>query len=108
AGRSGVRAITVFDASTLPTRIAGEAELPEDVPLGDRKIAFAIEAARQAMRAAGSARLGRDAGVSMGVGLELFSMDELVASRRRGFTLPARIDERLSFMQTPSDLCVHL
>jgi 3-oxoacyl-[acyl-carrier-protein] synthase II len=108
SGRSGVRAITVFDASTLPTRIAGEAELPEEVPLGDRKIAFAIEAARQAMRQAGAVRLGRDAGVSMGVGLELFSMDDLVASRRAGFTLPPRIDERLSFMQTPSDLCVHL
>ena len=53
-GRSGVRTITVFDASTLPTRIAGEAELPEDVPLGDRKIAFALEAARQAMRQAGT------------------------------------------------------
>ncbi|HEY8078641.1 MAG TPA: beta-ketoacyl-[acyl-carrier-protein] synthase family protein, partial [Labilithrix sp.] len=108
AGRSGVRAITVFDASTLPTRIAGESELPEEVPLGDRKIAFALEAARQAMREAGSPRAGREAGVSMGVGLELFSMDDLVASRREGFTLPARLEERLSFMQTPSDLCVHM
>ncbi len=108
AGRSGVRAISIFDASTLPTRIAGEAELPEEAPLGDRKIAFAIEAARQALRHAGGVRLGVDAGVSIGVGLELFSMDDLVASKREGFTLPVRLEDRLSFMQTPSDLCVHL
>jgi 3-oxoacyl-[acyl-carrier-protein] synthase II len=112
AGRSGVRTISIFDASTLPTRIAGEAELPDDAPLGDRKIAFAIEASRQAMRAArgrgAGPRLGRDAGVSFGVGLELFSMDDLVASRRSGFTLPERTVDRLSFMQTPSDVCVHL
>lgn len=112
AGRSGIRRIGIFDASTLPTRIAGESELPTDAPLGDRKIAFAIEAARQAMREArakgGPLALGRDAGVSFGVGLELFSMDDLVTSKREGFSLPADVVARLSFMQTPSDLCVHL
>ena len=111
-GRSGIRTIGIFDASTLPTRIAGESELPEDAPLGDRKIAFALEAARQAIRAANSQgappRLAGDAGISFGVGLELFSMNDLVASRRAGFALPAGVAERLSFMQTPSDLCVHL
>ena len=105
AGRSGIRTISIFDASTLPTRIAGEAALPAEVPLGDRKIAFALEATRQAMR--GVPRL-EDAGVSFGVGLELFSMDDLVASKRPGFSLPASPIERLSFMQTPSDVCVHL
>ena len=35
-------------------------------------------------------------------------MDDLVASRRPGFTLPASAIARLSFMQTPSDVCVHL
>ncbi|MFO0734879.1 MAG: beta-ketoacyl-[acyl-carrier-protein] synthase family protein [Labilithrix sp.] len=105
AGRSGVRTISIFDASALPTRIAGEAALPAEVPLGDRKIAFALEATRQAMR--GVPRL-EDAGVSFGVGLELFSMDDLVASKRPGFSLPASPIERLSFMQTPSDVCVHL
>jgi 3-oxoacyl-[acyl-carrier-protein] synthase II len=44
----------------------------------------------------------------MGIGLELFSMDDLALSRRAGFALPTRLEERLSFMQTPSDLCVHL
>jgi 3-oxoacyl-[acyl-carrier-protein] synthase II len=112
AGRSGVRRISIFDASTLPTRIAGESELPADAPLGDRKIAFALEAARQAMRAATASgtrpATGRDACVSMGVGLEFFSTPDLVARRRPGFTMPASLEARLSFLQTPSDLCVHL
>src|SRR5262249_52427962 len=99
---------TIFDASTLPTRIAAEAPLPEDAPLGDRKIAFALEAARQAVRAARGMPAGVDVGVSMGVGLELFSMDDLAASRATGFAPPARLEDRLSFMQTPSDLCVHM
>src|SRR5262245_21599881 len=70
-GRSGVRSITVFDTASLPTRVAGEAPLPVDVPLGDRKIAFALEAGRQALLASGIALQGdthADFGISMGVG----------------------------------------
>jgi 3-oxoacyl-[acyl-carrier-protein] synthase II len=107
AGKSGIREISIFDASTLPTRIAGEAPLPAHVPLGDRKIAFALAAARAAMAQSGAAG-GDNACVSFGVGLELFSMDDLVASRAPGFVLPSAVDARLSFMQTPSDVCVHL
>ncbi len=109
AGRSGVRRISVFDASGLPTRIAGEARLPEDAPLGDRKIAFALEAARQAMAQANwptdFTSLG---GVSMGVGLELFKMPDLVELKRDTFVPRETLRERLGFMQTPSDICVHL
>jgi 3-oxoacyl-[acyl-carrier-protein] synthase II len=111
-GRSGVRTITVFDPTSLPTRIAGESRLPADSPLGDRKIAFALEAARQAWAAAiacGTSPVSpAEASVSMGCGLELFDMDDLVASRAPGFTMPVALEERLSFMQTPSDVCVHL
>src|SRR5688572_14689976 len=82
AGRSGIRPISIFDTATLPTRVAGEAELPVEAPLGDRKIAFALEAARQAMQQAGFSPGGAprdDAVVSFGVGLELFHMEDLVA-----------------------------
>ncbi|MCB9590704.1 MAG: beta-ketoacyl-[acyl-carrier-protein] synthase family protein [Polyangiaceae bacterium] len=113
AGRSGIAEITSFDASNLPTHIAGEAQLPSDAPLGDRKIAFALEAARQALEDAGrgassgSSEIDAHAGVSLGVGLELFNMPDLVRSRAPGFELPDELAQRLGFMQTPSDVCVH-
>ncbi len=112
AGRSGVGAIRVFDAATLPTRIAGESTLPGEVPLGDRKIAFALEAARQAVAQSGLGATGdlphTDRAVSFGVGLELFNMPNLAESRRPGFRMPLGLEQRLAFMQTPADVCVHL
>ena len=47
-------------------------------------------------------------GLSLGIGLELFSMDDLAAMRAPGFVLPDHARERLTFLQTPSDLCSHL
>jgi 3-oxoacyl-[acyl-carrier-protein] synthase II len=111
AGDSGVGRITQFDPGALPTRIAAEVKETFDAELRDRKIAFALEAARQAMADAGhpeKARGGMEAGVSVGVGLELFSMEDLVAMQEPGFALPADPMRRLSFLQTPSDVCVHL
>jgi 3-oxoacyl-[acyl-carrier-protein] synthase II len=134
AGRSGVGPITLFDPAELPTRIAAEVKLalPElvarsasaggssaaaSLSLRDRKIAFALEAARQALDDAsrggtrpGGEQGGLGASVSVGVGLELFSMDDLARLRAPGF-LPdphASPDERLAFLQTPSDLCARL
>ena len=111
SGRSGVGPITVFDASALPTRIAGEVKEALPSPFRDRKVGFALEAARQAWDEAcspGTAPSGHDASVLMGVGLELFSMADLVTSRKPGFAHPTGFAERLGFMQTPSDVCVHL
>lgn len=117
AGVSGVRVISQFEPTTLPTRIAGEVRWPgtPGAVFRDRKIAFALEAARQAVESAsacgtapGGGAGGAGASVSMGVGLELFDLDDLVRSRAPGFALPDSVPERLSFMQTPSDMCVHL
>ena len=73
--------------------------------LRDRKVTFALEAARQALAGSRPPGVG---GLSLGIGLELFSLDDLAARRRPGFVPPATRAERLTFLQTPSDLCAHL
>jgi len=105
AGVSGVGPITLFDPARLPTRIAAEVRWSGPV-LRDRKITFGLEAARQAVAEAG--RPPGRGGVSLGIGLELFSMEDLARSRRPDFVPPSSLRDRLSFLQTPSDLCVHL
>jgi len=108
AGASGVGPITLFDPATLPTRIAAEVKW-DGPPLADRKIGFAQAAAEQAYldaHSCGTRPIG-DGGLSLGVGLELFRMEDLVAARRPGFALPPTLADRLSFLQTPSDLAVH-
>ncbi|MGC4095254.1 MAG: beta-ketoacyl-[acyl-carrier-protein] synthase family protein [Polyangiaceae bacterium] len=109
SGRSGVSPITLFDAASLPTRIAGEVKQSLPAPLPDRKIAFALEAARQAFAQArehGTTPTG-DGCACLGVGLELFSMDDLARKTYTEARAPLGAAGRLSFMQTPSDLCVH-
>ncbi len=129
SGTSGIGPITIFDPATLNTRIAAEVKVPVAALLSrgpltreeavwahkDRKVAFALEAARQAMESAGLAggfqgdRTERSAGgVSLGVGLELFSMDDLARSQRPGFNLPEDPLLRRAFLQTPSDVCASL
>jgi 3-oxoacyl-[acyl-carrier-protein] synthase II len=103
AGVSGARRITLFDPARLPTRIAAEVRWDGPI-LRDRKVTFAVEAADQAM--AGPRPRG-EGGLSLGIGLELFSLDDLAARARPGFALPEGGGERLTFLQTPSDLCLH-
>ncbi len=107
AGVSGVGPISVFDPASFRTRIA--AEVKDQLPgnLRDRKITFACEAATRAINDAGKHE-DPGGGLSLGLGLELFSMEDLAASRRSDFTPPQSPRERLTFLQTPSDLCVHL
>ncbi len=113
-GRSGIAPITIFDPTTLPTRIAGQAAVPSHhaCPLPDRKIAFALEAARQAHDEAWGPNMIASpppgGGISLGVGLELLSMDDLARWFEPDCVLPEPLVERLSFLQTPSDLCAHL
>src|SRR5262249_51047682 len=92
AGRSGAGPITLFDPAELPTRIA--AQVPWTGPiLRDRKVTFALEAARQALEGARPPGTG---GLSLGIGLELFSLDDLAARARPGFVAPATRAERLT------------
>lgn len=95
AGRHAVGPIRSFDASSFPTRVAGEvpvertnaawvlahlAGIPEAAPLvrtyesegrlRDRKVSFAIVAAAEAWRHAGCGSEERDADLSLALGLE--------------------------------------
>ena len=108
SGRSGIGPITTFDSATLPTRIAAEVKWDGDV-MRDRKITFALDAAAQAMTDAtrSGTRPSGEGGLSLGLGLELFSMDDL-AAKRRGGGVPEPIADRAVYLQTPSDLCVSM
>jgi 3-oxoacyl-[acyl-carrier-protein] synthase II len=105
AGTSGLGPITLFDPATLPTRIAAEVKWEGEI-LRDRKVSFVLAAAEQAFTdATRSGPLRGEGGLSLGLGLELFSMEDLAATRR-GATPPTTRRERLLHLQTPSDLCV--
>lgn len=108
SGRNGAGPITTFDPAELPTRIAAEVKWRGSISR-DRKMSFATEAARQAIddaSACGSRPEG-EGGLSLGIGLELFSMDDAIA-KTAGADLPIERRERLTFLQTPSDLCVSM
>src|SRR6185295_6183534 len=105
---------SIFNPASLPTRIAAEvnwdssaAELDDPrtrvYPIRDRKISFALHAAQQAYDSAircGSVPTG-EGGLSLGIGLELFSMED-ASAKRRGEPLPLDPHERMGFLQTPS------
>jgi 3-oxoacyl-[acyl-carrier-protein] synthase II len=110
AGESGAGPITVFDPAALPTRIAAEARAADVTP--DRKIGFGVEAARAALVDANCCGVALAAhypagsgGLSLGIGLELFSMPDM-AELLQGKAGVGR--HPLTFLQTPSDLCLHL
>jgi 3-oxoacyl-[acyl-carrier-protein] synthase II len=104
AGVSGIGPITCFNPADLPTRIAGEVKWDGSI-LRDRKVTFALEAASQCMEDAGA--LSAVGGLSLGIGLELFSLDDMAAFRVNE-QLPKSAEERMTFLQTPSDLTAHL
>ena len=81
AGRCAVGPIRSFDATTFPTRVAGEVPAetidaitaPRELPSGawrDRKLRFALAAAREAWTGAGCGDAQANAWLSMAVGLE--------------------------------------
>ncbi len=112
-GRSGVATITHFNPGTLPSRIAGQCQLTR-FRFQDRKIDFAVHATQSAIAHAnqdGHALAQyyplRARGVSMGIGLELFNMADLVRFAVADGPVVAGDDfGQLTFLQTPGDLCV--
>src|SRR5688572_18879818 len=102
-GQARVAPITVFDASTFPTRVAAEVPLGAVGPntlagpldgliaggelerwharglLRDRKVVFALLAAAEAWRQAGCGDAEREAGLSLAVGLEQCFLADFLA-----------------------------
>ena len=120
-GVSGAGAITVFDPAHLPTRIAAQSQLSEQVldpelkqGIKDRKILFALVAAQNAMndsaiRVSMPLQDYQSGLLSIGLGLELFSMPDMVAylENETDGNLTGSGHE-LCYLQTPSDICVHM
>ena len=93
-GRSGIREISIFDATLFTTRIAAEVREGEELldPVSarsgstapfDRKVGFALDSARQALfEAFGDLDeipySPRRRGLSFGVGVEIFRMEDIV------------------------------
>lgn len=109
-GKSGAGPITHFDPCELPTKIAAEVKNFK-TKYRDIKIDFALEAARQAVNDAFRSNeeiKTINSGLSIGLGLELFSMPDLVAFKQHGMRKTGDPMVDISFLNTPSDLCVHM
>lgn len=109
-GESAAGPITLFDPAVLATRIAAEARTVDE-GARDRKVEFGVTAARAAVEDAqyrGTALhefYSGGGGLSFGIGLELFSMSDMVELLQDGCMSVRRTP---TFLQTPSDVCLHL
>ncbi len=114
AGISPAAEINVFDPAALPTKIAAQVNTSSfELLAKDRKITFAEEACRSATKDAnksGSSLIdfyhSSASGLSMGLGLELFSMDDMVRYYLANGLPEDLAASTLTFLQTPSDFCL--
>jgi 3-oxoacyl-[acyl-carrier-protein] synthase II len=84
-GRAAVGPIRSFDARPFPVRVAGEVPAPPVIDgVRDRKVAFGVEAAREAWRAAGCGEAERGAALVVAVGLEQALLQDFAPLMRDG------------------------
>lgn len=109
-GASGIDTITIFPTATLEVKIGGQCSL-DTYLFKDRKIDFAIHAADQAIRDAEKScspvldvHNRQHCGLSIGVGLELFDMEDMVRYQANNKKVPQEAKNDVCFLQTPGDL----
>ncbi len=113
-GRSGIKPLTLFQSESLPSRIAGECTKERDGHK-DRKVGFSLKAGQAAMDEADEAGIlltryydPLKCGLSMGIGLELFDMEDMIRFSINDYNIPEKDMNRLDFLQSPADHCVGL
>lgn len=107
-GISGAGLINRFNPCELPTRIGMQVK-SFNADFRDVKISYALDAASQAMNQAFGndvKDLPENTRLSIGIGLELFSMNDLVNLYNKNTN--AHDLKSMTFLNTPSDICCHL
>ncbi len=91
-GQSGIGSITRFDCRTFQVRLAGEVKTPFSLPAelqqifsDDPKVGYGFAACSEALADAGIRRLDSRCLLHLGVSLENFHLEKIIASGRADF-----------------------